>query len=1249
MFLNLISRLCCGVPSENVVAGPALEVRGGGKQNRASNDNDQGLQSAGYPCLSTPEDVAVHKLVTTSQTAWTTEAERILQQELSSFIGQNATASSSAFHDDLPKTNLTPTVSTMESRGQAPSPMTEVLADKDPNLRTKEPARPQYPAVPSSNKPHSPFTVTSVPATPLDGPQLQGGSLFTQAPPAGLTNLLCGAASGMDLRTRHVASIASTEMQLTTSLSEPLIHSISPGNGNQEQLNCSSSIGTAVTATSGGSSAAAALQQHPVWTGTATGLATSAYTASSATAISVAAVPVAERRGCQISVERFGNRENRSRRGSGTVERSGGSRLGRPELAVLGAVASAATATATATAAATAAATASATSRAAAGADVRGPEPPAGGAEGAAAASKAGVSNVVMSGDAGAIVNLDTGGGTTKGSQTSVGTVGGSGGGGVRGGSALGLLGDVTRRLLHRVHDVSIGVSHAAAAVASRADGAYGGVAAAPDASASGQGGGGGGSESASAAEVREDGAAAPVQWTTAALAATPPNPLPQVPPLPCSAHGQEHEGQQLQQEKGQERSAANSQWIRPRTEYGQTEAAATVTAAAVPAVLAAASPPAATALHMPYVAGRGSLRGGSDSGSAVLQRGQDGFRVVQLSGAYPPYAGTGPWTSRLTKYADRDVSQVALMQMLHFGCTSGRVPLQHLATLNLAALSREIRALHWVGQGGGGAVFQGVWQGAPVAVKFMLATRPEHVDATALEAIVSLAVGHPNVVTTYSFDVTRVSEASLLPDAAAAVRYSRLSQQPATLGEDSSATALFDALMETDTISEPPGLAGCGGAHRHRQHGTPGCSGSGSSGSRPTSVHRTESLSVRLRRAQAAAAVAGNTPDGGAEGTPIVTATAADGSSDGSLGSNHDAGRAGAAGGDWRSDAARAPSIRPSQRQHAAPPPLETLGIESAFSSEEGFGDPDLTDNSPSWTVRHVLAYLKARPGMYMTHIIMEYCDRGSLLSAIKSGIFRMDGLPDSDVVAASSGAAAASGAGGAAATSTAAAAVGLPALPRFTRRVVLRALLRTARDIAKGMCHLHANGIIHGDLKPGNVLLRGCRSDRRGFVAVVSDFGLSKITRGEKPLELNHWSTVTVMAPEVIMGRWLKASDVFSFGILLWQLVTGEMMPYGNATVHQVLMGVAHGALKPEWPASAHPPLVRLGRACLATSPEKRPSFGAIVKILIKMEQHVRNAHRPTRDLDSSTEGGSQHSRSSRGSENAGKFLNRLRSSAM
>lgn len=82
-----------------------------------------------------------------------------------------------------------------------------------------------------------------------------------------------------------------------------------------------------------------------------------------------------------------------------------------------------------------------------------------------------------------------------------------------------------------------------------------------------------------------------------------------------------------------------------------------------------------------------------------------------------------------------------------------------------------------------------------------------------------------------------------------------------------------------------------------------------------------------------------------------------------------------------------------------------------------------------------------------------MELCDRGSLQSAISKGVF-------------------APGA-------------------RWGAGTALRALVRTVREVAQGMSYLHQQGIQHGDLKPGNVLLKSSRGDKRGFTARVSDFG--------------------------------------------------------------------------------------------------------------------------------------------------------------
>ncbi|PNW77120.1 hypothetical protein CHLRE_10g422900v5 [Chlamydomonas reinhardtii] len=672
------------------------------------------------------------------------------------------------------------------------------------------------------------------------------------------------------------------------------------------------------------------------------------------------------------------------------------------------------------------------------------------------------------------------------------------------------------------------------------------------------------------------------------------------------------------------------------------------------------------------------------------------------------------------------------------------------LSSLNLSLLCKEIQALRWVGQGGGGAVFQGVWQGASVAVKFLLAEAdsPAALEAVALEGVVSSVVNHPNVVHTYAFQCSRLTENTFMPDPEPE-RQAAGSQWDATtrdlLGSLLDTTALYATLGGAGTMgSGGAQLAGAGSGALHTAGNNDNNNNAVAPGRRQTAA--AGSLTQTALSCTLSAAVGGG--GGGLGPSRLGAAYASNGGGNGNGGTASDNGGGGGgssrrgtsskqslpttpmsgrdgdggtSGGDVNGDsriaeeeyeddttgvsdttarggggsdgargheralavaaaaAAAAAALPGSGRQLAVPagrgaaalapaqqggnnpskplpaaptlqavlrlqqsernagsgesgsggqqPPQAHLppgsstrnlsvgraahrnALESTFHSDEGFGDPDITHSRRGWSARQVLAYLRARPGQYLTHIIMEYCDRGSLLSAIKRGVFRMDdgnaGAPAADAAAAT--------------PQPASAPTGSQ---RFPRRIVLRAVLRSARDVAQGMCHLHANGIIHGDLKPGNVLLRGCRSDRRGFVAMVADFGLSKVTQGDKPLESHHWSTVTVMAPEVIMGRWLKASDVFSFGMLLWQLVTSEPIPYGKLTVPQILLGVSQGTLTPEWPASTHPALVRLGRACLAPSPEKRPSFEAIVKVLTKIEKHVRDELKQQRQRQAAAE---------------------------
>ena len=108
----------------------------------------------------------------------------------------------------------------------------------------------------------------------------------------------------------------------------------------------------------------------------------------------------------------------------------------------------------------------------------------------------------------------------------------------------------------------------------------------------------------------------------------------------------------------------------------------------------------------------------------------------------------------------------------------------------------------------------------------------------------------------------------------------------------------------------------------------------------------------------------------------------------------------------------------------------------------------------------------------------------------------------------------------------------------------------------MARGLEYLHSCNIMHGDLKPQNVLLKTAASDSRSFECKLGDFGLSRILREtETHVDTGSYGTVTHASPELLTeGRLTKASDVFAFGIVLWELVSGQRL---FPDMHQMQVG--------------------------------------------------------------------------------------------
>ncbi|XP_024024562.1 serine/threonine-protein kinase STY46 isoform X1 [Morus notabilis] len=164
----------------------------------------------------------------------------------------------------------------------------------------------------------------------------------------------------------------------------------------------------------------------------------------------------------------------------------------------------------------------------------------------------------------------------------------------------------------------------------------------------------------------------------------------------------------------------------------------------------------------------------------------------------------------------------------------------------------------------------------------------------------------------------------------------------------------------------------------------------------------------------------------------------------------------------------------------------------------------------------------------------------------------------------------------------------------------VPLQYLLRVAIDVSKGMNYLHRNNIIHRDLKAANLLM-----DENGVVK-VSDFGVARV-QAESGVMTAETGTYRWMAPEVIEHKpYDHKADVFSFGIVLWELVTGKL-PYEDLTPMQAAVGVVHKGLRPTIPAHTDPMLAELIEKCWQQEPSLRPQFSEILETLQLMSKRV------------------------------------------
>uniref|UniRef100_A0A8R7VEC0 non-specific serine/threonine protein kinase n=2 Tax=Triticum urartu TaxID=4572 RepID=A0A8R7VEC0_TRIUA len=159
----------------------------------------------------------------------------------------------------------------------------------------------------------------------------------------------------------------------------------------------------------------------------------------------------------------------------------------------------------------------------------------------------------------------------------------------------------------------------------------------------------------------------------------------------------------------------------------------------------------------------------------------------------------------------------------------------------------------------------------------------------------------------------------------------------------------------------------------------------------------------------------------------------------------------------------------------------------------------------------------------------------------------------------------------------------------------------LKMAFDVAKGMNYLHTSHptIVHRDLKSPNLLVD------KNWVVKVSDFGMSRLKHHTFLSSKSTAGTPEWMAPEVLRNEPAnEMCDVYSFGVILWELATLRV-PWSGLNPMQVVGAVGFQNKRLDIPKEVDPLVASIISSCWDNDPSKRPSFSQLLSPLKKLQR--------------------------------------------
>ena len=176
--------------------------------------------------------------------------------------------------------------------------------------------------------------------------------------------------------------------------------------------------------------------------------------------------------------------------------------------------------------------------------------------------------------------------------------------------------------------------------------------------------------------------------------------------------------------------------------------------------------------------------------------------------------------------------------------------------------------------------------------------------------------------------------------------------------------------------------------------------------------------------------------------------------------------------------------------------------------------------------------------------------------------------------------------------------------------RSLVLPRFLSLSRQICLGLQCAHQDGVIHRDIKPGNILVSHDTSI--GELVKILDFGIARLLQADNGQTNSFMGTLAYSSPEQMEGKELDSrSDIYSLGIMMYEMLAGRLPLHAETHTFGSWYKAHH--FQPPRSFDSFTPSLKLPKAlemlvmsCLAKSPSDRPQSAAeVLKALEPLEE--------------------------------------------